>query len=201
MFGELLTYRSLPKQINPPCYHLGLEWSWPIITSWYRNPHHITGTLWGKSTYVFFAVCRKRIFQLVPCVMGDLSWNCWTKSRVGYLKLHDVHVTPLQCEPQTMVADREDMDFCTATCCSGGNYWEYPDGLSFNSVLSSNRGCNSGRHNLWHFTNSLWCWWHAANSDMRLDMAIWVTILCCFDHRAKAIIMYHTMFIDVFSRQ
>ena len=29
-------------------------------------------------------------------------------------------------------------------------------------------------------------------------MGIYVTILCCFDHRAKAIIMYHTMFIDVF---
>ena len=27
-------------------------------------------------------------------------------------------------------------------------------------------------------------------------MGIYVTILCCLDPRAKAIIMYHTMFID-----
>ena len=29
-------------------------------------------------------------------------------------------------------------------------------------------------------------------------MGILITILSCFDHRAKAIIVYHTMFIDVF---
>ena len=67
-------------------------------------------------------------------------------------------------------------------------------------MLMFNRNCKSRRHILWHCASSLWCWWHAANLDTRLDMGISVTILCCFDHHAKAIIMYPTMSIDVFSR-
>ena len=34
------------------------------------------------------------------------------------------------------------------------------------------RDCQSGRRILWHCTSSLWCWWHAANLDTRLDMGI-----------------------------
>ena len=32
-------------------------------------------------------------------------------------------------------------------------------------------------------------------------MGIYVTILCCLDHHAKAMIMYRMMLIDVFSHQ
>ena len=39
-------------------------------------------------------------------------------------------------------------------------------------LVESNRDCNSGRHILWHCTSSLWCQWHAANVDTRLDMVI-----------------------------
>ena len=68
------------------------------------------------------------------------------------------------------------------------------------SIIHDYSGCKSRRHILGHWKSSLWCCWHAANLDMRLDMGISVTILCCSDHRSKAII-YHTMFIGVFPRQ
>ena len=34
-----------------------------------------------------------------------------------------------------------------------------------------NRDRKSGRHNLWHCTNSFWCWWHATDLDTILEGA------------------------------
>ena len=36
---------------------------------------------------------------------------------------------------------------------------------SLDYIPHYNRDCKSGRHILWHCTNSLWCWWHGTKLD------------------------------------
>ena len=59
--------------------------------------------------------------------------------------------------------------------------------------------CKSGRHILWHCTSSLSWWWHGINLDWDYTWSF-KSPSCYVDHRSKPIIMYHMMFIDVFSR-